>query len=136
MAAHDMIRPRPARAGDFQHEHQFAGLFDPLEDCSLPLLPADRYWRFQRLIDFRAREAVLQLWEEPGNARPAVLVGQLEPAGNATGRRPVVVQRPLRTVRATNEPRSLSFHPATEEEVDREAETIAQMWPDCIAEDG
>ena len=45
-----------------------------LEKRVQPLLPTGRTWRFQRLIDFRAGQAVLQLWEDPDNS----LTGQVE----------------------------------------------------------
>ncbi len=99
-----------------------------LENRTLPLLPADKTWRFQRIVDFRAAQAVLQLWENPDSPAPAILSGQVDlrevrhedGAPSFTG----AVQSAV----GGSEVRNFSFHPRSEVEVERQATLIAEMW--------
>ena len=102
--------------------------FTLLEKCVLPLLTADKTWRFQRIVDFRAREGTLQLWEEPGS----ILTGQVAlretrhedglPSFNGT----------VQTAAGGNDVRKFSFQPQNETEVERQAQIVAETWSQSL----
>ena len=99
-----------------------------LEKRFLPLLPADKTWRFQRLVDFRAHEGTLQLWEEPGGADPALLTGQVAMRETQQENTAASYSGTVQNVATGAETRKFSFHPQNDAEVERQAQLIAEMW--------
>ena len=103
-----------------------------LEKRVLPLLPAGKTWRFQRIVDFRAGQAVLQVWEES----ESVLAGQVElrEARHEDGAPSYhgMVQSVVEGVNA----KGFSFHPNNEADVERQAELVADMWRRTIGAEG
>ena len=123
---------RPETPPDLIMSTSLLAFLTLLEERTRPLLPAGSAWRFQRLVDFRAREAVLQLWEDPGSALPAVLTGQVDLRETRPGEGPPSFTGALRTAAGGNDLRPFAFPAGTESEVERQAKIIAEMWRGVI----
>ena len=102
--------------------------FTLLEKRVVPLLASDKTWRFQRIVDFRAREGTLQLWEEPAG----VLTGQVllretrhEDGAPSFG-------GAVQTAAGGSDPRKFSFRPQNEAEVERQAQLVAETWSQTL----
>ena len=99
----------------------------------MPLLPTGRTWRFQRLVDFRAAQAVLQLWEDAGGPTPAILSGQVELRETRHEDGASSFSGAVQSAVGGSEVRSFSFHPRNEVDVDRQVEIVAEMWRKSVA---
>ncbi len=93
-----------------------------LEEHLRPALPEGRDWRFQRLLDFRAQQGTLQLWE--GEA----LAGQAEARlARQEGGEPSFSGAVTGTGEA-GASRAFSFRSTTAEEFERQARQAADLW--------
>lgn len=93
-----------------------------LETHVRPLLPDGKAWRFQRLLNFRADEATLQLWSSDALAGQAEVrkTGQSDGGANFAGS--------VQSVGTPGERRPFSFRPTSDAEVERQAQQVAASW--------
>ena len=106
--------------------------FTLLEKRVFPLLASDKTWRFQRIVDFRAREGTLQIWEEPGG----VLTGQVSMRETRHEDGLPSFNGAAQTAAGGNDTRKFSFQPQNEAEVERQAQLIAETWSQSLRLDG
>lgn len=99
-----------------------------LEKRVHPLLPVGKTWRFQRIVDFRAHEATLQLWDEPGGAQPGILIGQVAMRETRREDGTTSFGGLLQGAAGKGDPQKFSFHPQTHADVEHEAQLIAETW--------
>lgn len=107
-------------------------ILSQLEERTRPLLPVGPSWRFQRLVDFRAREAILQLWEDPGGALPPVLAGQVNLRETDPGDGPPSFTGAMHKAAGGNDMQPFAFQSGAATEVERQAGIIAEMWRGII----
>ena len=102
--------------------------FTVLEKRVLPLLASDKTWRFQRIVDFRAREGTLQLWEEP----EGVLTGQVSLRETRHEDGLPSFSASVQTAAGGNDARKFSFQPQNEAETERQAQLVAETWSQAL----
>lgn len=94
-----------------------------LERHVRPTLPADGEWHFQRLVNFQAGEATLQLWEAESLRGQAEVRQTSQSDGSAAF---------AGSVQSTGEApagrRTFSFRPTSDHEVERQAQHVADLW--------
>ena len=103
-----------------------------LEKRVQPLLPAGKTWRFQRIVDFRAGQAVLQVWEDPDS----VLAGQIDLREARHEDGAPSFHGAVQSVTEGVNPKAFSFHPNSEADVERQVELVAEMWRRAIGTEG
>ncbi len=95
-----------------------------LEKRVQPLLPGEKAWRFQRIVDFGAGQAVLQLWEDSDG----MLAGQVDLREARHGDGAPSFHGVVQSIDETQGPKKFSFHSSSETEVERQAELVAELW--------
>lgn len=103
-----------------------------LEKRTLPVLPTGRSWRFQRLVDFRAARAVLQLWEEPDGPASAILTGQVDLRETRHEDGAPSFAGAVQSTDGGSEMKNFSFHPRSEADVEHQATVVANLWGKAI----
>ncbi len=97
-----------------------------VETCVRPRLTEEKSWRFQRLVNFKAHEGVLQLWDGD------VLAGQTELRESGQGEGPPSFSGTVQSAGDTAAPRAFSFRAVNAAEVERQAQHVAELWRPAV----
>ena len=120
----------PVNFGPFPMSTSLIAFLTVLENQVRPLLPEGKAWRFQRLVDFRADEATLQLWETDA------LAGQAQVRKTGQGDSGATFVGSVQSAGETDARRSFSFRPTTDAEVERQARIVAGLWRETMSGGG